>query len=367
MHKLVRLSLFTFLTFSAAVAHSENAQIAELKIGGLLHLTGEIAIQGEAFREGMELATNQINSDSSNTVKVKLFFEDTQYKPLESLTGVKRLILERKVEAVAISTVTEAKAAGPELQKHHLPGVVLWDSSPEIEAIGNYLFGIGPWTPASGESAAEFATKNLFGKKAVVVSSNTEWSSLVAQNFKKAFEAKGGTIISHIELNPQESDYRSLLQKIRSAAPDVLYGPIDSNIPTFFAQAKQIVPNIPLITSDVITDDYFVDNKTIYDGVFQTMTTTLDSAETKRMLAEYQSFFKRPCLQVNFVAWGYDAVMVLVKAALRQRESGTDLAEALRATKDYLGVSGNITFNERGSAPRVLTVYRVKDGKFELP
>src|SRR4051794_40485114 len=102
----MRSSIICTLLFWATVCKAEP-----LRIGALFHLTGEFALQGVAFREGAELALEE--AQSSGLHDLEIVFEDTRYLPVDTNTGAKRLAEIEGLQAVLISTLTEAKTASP--------------------------------------------------------------------------------------------------------------------------------------------------------------------------------------------------------------------------------------------------------------
>lgn len=364
-----RGSLIAILSFliSLSLPPSFADEKPPFVIGGLLHLSGEFALQGVAFREGAELAVERINAEGGiRGREIKIIFEDTQYRPLLATSGAKKLSEIDKVSAVLVSTATEAKAAAPIFQKERIPTIVLWDSSPEIEALGNYIFGIGPWTPASGSKAAEFAKNDLKAQRAVLLSSNTEWSQYVSKFFEERFLALGGLIVKSVVFNPDEVDFRTTLRKVQELSPDAIYAPIDGNIVPFFQQAHRINIRAPIITSDIITEEYLQTEPKSFEGVFQTMTGEQDSAATRAVALAYERRFGRTITQSQFVGWGYDGV-ILIAAAARATDRDTGLREAILATKDLTGASGIITMNSAGSAPRAVQIHKISEGKLVTP
>lgn len=361
---MARLKLLTvlFLGFFTELA---LAQSAPIRIGGLLHLTGEFARQGIAFREGIDLAVAEINASGGiGGRKLEAVYEDTQYKPLHAHTGAKRLLLLGGLSAVLISTATEAKAAGPLFQQAKLPAIVLWDASPEIESIGDYLFGIGPWAPHSGEKAANFAFERLRARKAVAFCSNTEWSQFVCKYFVPRFRNLGGEVLKVFSINPDENDFRTFIAQARALKADVWYAPIDGNIIAFFQQVKQNHVNVELVTSDLITEEYFLEAPAAFEGVYQTMTGDPNFPESQSMFASYEKFFDRPVSQRSFVSWGYDATKLIAFGLSNGAKSPQQLREELLKVKNYNGASGAISFTKRGSAPREISLFRVENAEF---
>ena len=345
------------------LAFADDLPAPPLKVGGILHLTGEFSIQGTAFREGMELGAEVARETEGQSIE--LFFEDTQYSALKALTAAKKLLSSDHVHATIISTAVEAKAAGPELQRAGVPSIVLWDSSPELEAIGDQMFSIGPWIPASGERMASFAKDHLHAKTAAIVHSNTEWSFAAASSFQKSFLQGGGKILLVANENPNETDFRTSLLRAKRQEPDVYYFPVDANLIAFFNQAKQLRLVAPILTSDIITEDNLAEDAKAFEGVYQSMPQVTASPLSNDMLLRYTKKYQKNCTQVLFVSWGFDAVRLLAHASKSMAKGGS-LKSALLQTKNFPGVSNTISMNERGSSPAPLSVFQIQSGRFSL-
>src|SRR5262245_30603528 len=142
----MRVLLALFISFLPVAAHSSPPPF---KIGALIHLTGEWPAQGAAFREGIELAADEINKAGGIRGRpIELVVEDTQYKSVVAHTIGKKMLSVDHVSAAIIGTISEVMAVGPEFERAKVPLFVLWDSAPELEALGDYVFAIGPWAPS---------------------------------------------------------------------------------------------------------------------------------------------------------------------------------------------------------------------------
>ncbi len=358
----MRLCFYAALLAMLAVT---SASAEPLKIGALFHLTGEFAIQGVAFREGAELALEELKADG--LPELEIVFEDTRYLPLDTNTGAKRLAQMDGMQAILISTLTEGKTASPVLTQRKLPMLVLWDSSPELEKLSPFLFGLGPWTPNSGKIPAEFAFNQLKGRRAIVIDSNTEWSLAVSKFFKERFAELGGTVLDTFTINPGELDFNTVLTRARMKHPDVAFLPIDSSIPQLFQQAQRMRLGVPLVTSDIITEDNLEEAAEAFEGVYQANVSDPSFPETSAMLNAYGKRFAKKCTQPLYVAWAYDAVKLLGKVLKQGVRGGEPIRTALMATKEYHGAGGMISLDGKQSSPRPATMYQVRGGKFVPP
>ena len=64
--------------------------INEIKIGAIIPLTGFSATNGVLFKQGLELAINEINSDSSN-IHFSVQIEDCKSSPKDAYTSFRKL------------------------------------------------------------------------------------------------------------------------------------------------------------------------------------------------------------------------------------------------------------------------------------
>ncbi len=334
-------------------------------LGVVLHLTGDLAMQSAAFREGVELAADQVNQ-LDEKFRIKIIVEDGNNNPRSSNTAVEKLINHDKVDAVILSSYLDVMASGAILEKRHIPTLVIWDSSPEIENLGEYIFAIGPWTPSSGEEAAGFAAKRLGAKTAAVITSSESWSESVGRFFKDEFIKFGGTVIEEANIPASESDFRAILTRIRAKHPDVVYSPLVFNFIPFFSQIKQYQLSSAIIISSVITDEHISQAPGVLEGIYQTQLLNLQSAANELLAKSYKAKFNRNITMPWYVAVGHDAVKIMHEAVKRGGSNSEGIKRALYSIKDYPGASSSISINERGSSPQFERMHRIRDGKIVL-
>jgi len=361
---LVRPLVLALSLVFASAATAQTSAAKPIKVAALLHLTGEFAAQGAAFREGVELAAEEINGAGGvNGRPIEVTLDDSQYKPAVAHTIAKRVLGVDRVDAGIIGTFSELMASGPEFEKAKVPLVVLWDSAPEIEALGEYVFAIGPWTPSTGERGAEFLYNNLNARSVAVIDTSNEWSLAVTKTFSAHFAKLGGKIVAAHTLDPANPDFRTILSRVKQLHPDALYLPLPDNIVPFYKQLRQLGLKMPLVTADVLTEELIAQLGTAVEGVYQTQVADPDSAETRRMIALYQKRYGKPPPMTLFTAWGYDGLRLIAEGFKRDGASPESAAKALYTVKNYPGASAPVTINERGSSPTPISIFRVLGGK----
>lgn len=336
------------------------------RIGALMVLTGQYAMQGNAFREGVELAVDEIN-ESGGIAGQKLEFlaEDTGNLPINALTASRKLLEKGGLLAAITTSYPELATGAAEFQRRDIPVVHLWDASPDIESMGDSIFGIGPWTPSAGEVSARFAIRNLKAKSVVTFNVNDPWSQLVTDYFTREFVAAGGKVLQSFNFNPQDQDFRAAFSKTRALKPDVIYSPVGDNIVTFYTQLRRQCPDIPVISSDVIAEEHIRQAPSVFEGIYQSQMKDPSSPDMGRLSRAYERKFKRPMTLPWFVATAYDGVNLIAHCARRVGRSSVAVRDCIANVRDLRGISQTFAFNSGGSSPQTESVFRLRDGIFQ--
>ncbi len=330
-----------------------------VKIGVIAHLSGEWAREGTAFREGIELGREKLVESGQ---PVELIIEDSQFQSKLTVGAAQKLTSQDKVDGMVISSLSEAKPAAQILERSRTPAVVLWDAGPELDRLGEYIFGIGSWAPGTGEKAAAFVYHDLGIRKVAVLANSREWSQAAARYFREAFTNKGGTIVFDEEIAPAESEFRGLATRLRSRHPELIYAPLEDNFVPTIKALWQLKAAPRLMTSDILSSDFIKALGPAAENLLYTQTVAPQSAPLRELEERYQKHFKKPIEAPQLVAWGYDGVTVLVRAMQRARLSGRSLREELAETNNFLGASGTVTFSEGGSVTNYPSLYEVRGG-----
>ncbi len=356
----IKLSFFFTLTYLfLSVLHAE-----EIKIGATLHFSGDLAMQSAAFREGIELATERVNTKGINGNTLKVIFEDGHNTAKMSNTASRKLVYNDKVSGSILSSYFDVMSSGPIYEKEKIPAIALWDSSPEIDNVGDYIFGIGPWTPSSGSVASDFAIDKLNSKTAIIVSNTDSWSEYVANVFAKQFTKNGGKILKKFSSDHTESDYKSIVTVIKNLKPDVIYSPITSNITTFYKRLKEFSIKSDVITSDVVAEEHIKQSPNSFEGIYQTNLADPSSKSFDNLKEMYRKKYKKEITLGWFVSIGYDAIMIFAEAIKKADSSSVKIQKELYKIKNFKGVSSTFTINEKGSSPQYPSMFHLIQGKF---
>jgi ABC-type branched-subunit amino acid transport system substrate-binding protein len=165
--------------------------------------------------------------------------------------------------------------------------------------------------------------------------------------------------------NPGQTDFRSIMGKIKKAAPDAVLVLLIENpdLGNFLTQRQQLKFSFPLFTTNILTfDDQIRKNPALAEGVVY-YDFLIPGEEL--FLKRYRDRFQR---DVNFgSAKAYDAVFILKKAI---EDCGLD-SIAIRnclANTRFKGQRGEVAFDRNGviqSTGNTTCLLQVKNGKFE--
>lgn len=339
----------------------------EMKVGAILPLSGDMALQGTAFLEGMQLAMEEANALGKVEKKIKLVVEDVRNEQVSVIsTAATKLAEIDHVDAAITATYPQTMIGGKVFERNKIPVIALWDSSPAIDATGEYIFAIGPWTPASGTVPAQFARGQLKAERAAVIYSEEEWCQSVAGYFKSEFEQLRGKVVSSFALNANTSDFRAILSKIRVLKVDVIYAPIIQNLVPFYSQAYQLRIEVPIITSDNIAPEFIEKAPQAFEGVYQSMLQDPQTPIARALFERYEKRFAKKASLPWHISTGYDAMSLIVEATRRSGDCAKCVAQGLYTIDGFRGTLGAITINQEGSWPQIPKMFQVRAGKLEL-
>jgi len=371
----MRLPHFTLCLAALALLASmlRSAEPAPIKIGEFASLTGKEAAFGQSSHKGTLLAVEEINAAGGVLGrKIQLITEDNQSKAGESATIAKKLISRDKVVAL-IGEVASMRSleAAPIAQQARIPMISPSSTNPKVTEIGNYVFRVCFIDPFQGVVMAKFARNTLKLKRvAVLTSVSSAYSVGLAKYFKERFVQDGGVIALEQRFTEGDKDFKAQLTAIKAANVDGIFLPgYYTEAALVCKQARDLGMNLPLFGGDGWEAPQLISiGGAAVEGTYYS---THYSPENKSPAVSgfVERFRKRWNNEVPdaMAALGYDAAMVLADAIKRAGTTeSAKLRDALAATKNLPGVTGDTTLDAQRNASKAAAVIAVKDGKFKF-
>ncbi len=352
-------------------AAGPDASADIIKVGEFASLTGSEATFGQSSHHGTQLAVDQLNAAGGVLgKKIQLLTEDNQSQAGQSATVVRKLISSDGVVAI-LGEVASSRSleAAPICQQNKVPMISPSSTNPKVTETGDYIFRVCFIDPFQGTVMANFAGKRLQLKNvAILTDVKSDYSVGLTKFFKEGFLAAGGKIAVEQNYSGGDKDFNAQLTAIKAANPDGLFVPgYYTEVGLIALQAKQLNLAFPMFGGDgwessslvpiggaALEGDYFSTHFSPQD------TTPAVQAFAKDFLAK----FHEP--SDAMAALGYDSLMLLADAIKRAGTTeGTKVREALAATKDFHGATGNITIDPARNASKPAVILTITNGGFQ--
>ena len=273
---------------------------------------------------------------------------------------------------IGAATTTNTLAQVQLAQDNKVPVITPSGTNPDITfkdgILNDYLFRTCFIDPFQGEIAANFAADNLGVKSAaILIDNNSDYAKGLAAAFKKAFEAKGGKVISQEAYAAKDTEFRTQLTSIKGKKPEFVYIPgYYEEAGLILKQAKELGLDIPFMGGDGWDSPTLVNiagNDALANAY---ITNHYSSGDTDEKIQNFVKAFetkygKKPDA---FNALGYDTGFLLADAIKRAGSGDSEaIKKALEETSDLSLVTGNFSYDEQHNPVKSATILTYKNGE----
>lgn len=353
----------TLLVATAAAVAQPAAAQQEVKIGAILPMTGGAASYGEWMRNGMAIATDEVNKTWGPSRKLTLIIEDSKSNPKDAVAAMNKLISADKVAAVMTTLTGITNALAPIADQNK---IVLTTSAtlPGITEQSRYLFRNATNLSSEINRLVDFSAGKY--KKAALLWANLEWAKWGKEAFAKGFKSKGGEVVEDQSFPADATDLRAQLTKIRAANPDVVLVLAYKTTGVALKQARELGVKAQFIgTLDFELPEVVEIGKQAAEGAIYTKAIFEPENPAMKAMAAYGAEYKKRYGQTPEVysATMYDMLHMLAQAAATAKDS-EGIRTNLLAIKNYPGASGETTFLPNGDVNKPVELKTIKDGKY---
>jgi branched-chain amino acid transport system substrate-binding protein len=357
------------------VAGTASAQDMVVKIGHVGPISGSIAHLGKDNENGARMAVDELNAKGvmigGKKVKIELVTEDDAGDPKQG-TAVAQKLADMKVAGVIghLNSGTSIPAAKI-YSEAGIPQISPSATNPKFTRSGyKTTFRVVADDVHLGGTLGRYAVKELKGKAIAVIDDRTAYGQGVAEEFEKAVKAAGGTLIGHEFTTDKATDFMPILTTLKGKSPDVVFfGGMDAVAGPMLRQMKNLGIKAKFVGGDGICSSELA--KLAGDGMAdgQVVCAEAGGVESgqKVGMEKFGVDFKKKFnadVQV-YSPYVYDAVNVMVAAMVKAGSADpAKYLPVLAQTTDYKGVTGNISFDQKGDVKNgALTLYTYKGGK----
>jgi branched-chain amino acid transport system substrate-binding protein len=213
-----------------------------------------------------------------------------------------------------------------------------------------------------GTVAGNYIADQLKDKKIAVVHDKTTYGKGLADETKKAMNAKGVTEVLYEGINTGEKDFSALISKIKEAGADVVYwGGLHTEGGLILRQMRDAGVMATMMGADgIATDEFAAVAGPGAEGTL--MTFAPDPQKRPEAKAVLDKFAARNFKPEAYTLYSY-AAMQIIKQAAEQAKSldPKKVAEVMHGDNVFKTVIGDISYDKKGDITRLdYTMYTWK-------
>ncbi len=331
-------------------------------------LTGRAAAYGTSQRDGARLAAEEVAADPVAGARLSLVFADDRADQTVAAALARDLAVRDGVAAF-VGAINSDCTHEIEMVavKIHVPQVTTASTDPSVTDTGS------PWIfrcLADDVLQAKAIVARVFGpggaRSVALVSQNNRYGRMGIAEVERAAAKAGVPVVARESFESGTDSFGDLAARVATAAPEVVV------VWSLYREGSGCVKALRAagVAAPVYAGDGLVSPEfprlagAAAEGVFVTYPFDPDASDRARdFVRRFRARFGRD--PDSFAAHGYDAVACLVAAA--RRAGSWDRArvrDALAATRDFPGVTGDLAFDATGNDVRPVRLARVEAGRF---
>jgi branched-chain amino acid transport system substrate-binding protein len=364
---------FAFVLLSACLALPLPWRAAaQVRVGAVSCLTGELSTFGVSSIQGARLAMDDVNGHGGVLgQKLELLVEDNGSKAGEAATIARKLLTQDHVAAILGDLTSSATMeAAPLAQAAGVPLLTPTATGEEITKIGDYIFRSCFLNSFSGQVMARFALDRLKATRAVVLTDvKQDYSVGLSAVIKAYFQGHGGKDLLELSFSSGDTDFRAQLTRARAFRPEVVF------VPAYYPEAGLILRQARQleIKARFVGGEGW-DSPTLLqvagksaDGSYYVNHFSADNPKPN-VQAFVQAY--RQCFGTApdaLAALWYDGARLIADAISRAGSADPKkIRDALAATKNFPGVTGSISMDANRNASKPGVVLTIADGQVRM-
>lgn len=357
----------------AAPAESAGA----IKVGGIGPVTGAAAIYGQAVKNAMEIAVEEVNAKGG--VQFEMKFEDDAHDAETSVNAYGTLMDWGMQILVGTVTSTPSAAVAPEAEADRVFMLTPSASSPTVTENKTCVYQMCFSDPNQGLASADYIAENKLSEAIAVIYNNGDaYSTGIYEKFQSEADAKGLNIV-YVGTFTESSatDFSSQLTAAKEAGADTLFLPIYyTPISVIMTQAAAMNYDVQYFGVDGMDGLLAVEgfDTALAEGAFLLTPFSADATDeaTVSFVTKYQEKYGDTPNQ--FAADAYDCVYALYEACtaagVTADMSAEEICDAMVETFGsgsftFSGLTGEgMTWNAAGEVSKSPMAVVIKDGVY---
>ncbi len=327
-------------------------------------LSGADESLGTDTKRGAEMAAEEKGEILGHAIE--LTGEDSLCSAEGGQTAATKLAADPKLVAViGTNCSSAARAAIPVICGAHIPMISPSNTAidltlPDRPADYNCYLRTAHSDSVQGAAAARFATEFLQVTKAATVHDGSIYAEQLQKQFAETFAELGGEIVAQEAIQPTDTEMGSMLTRIAATGAEMIYYPIFIAAGGHITSQARQTPGLEstyLMGADGMFSPDFLDaaGDAAVGMYWSSPDFSMFGEGYSDFLARHEEKYGEKPL-APFHAHAYDAASIIFAAIEKVAVEDGDalyiprkaLADAMFATKDLQGLTGNLTCSEYG-------------------
>ena len=368
MKKFYVLAIFVslfLLAFSLQTGQSFGAD--PIYVGLMAPMTGDYAEYGMFFKQGMEVAMDQVNKAGGIKGRmIEIVVGDSRADPKEAALVAQKFTANPKIVAVVGDfTSSCAMAAAPIYESAQMVQISPSSSHPDFTKLGKFMFRNTPTQEYEAPFLANWAVRDLGKKKVATIYIKNDWGISTNKYFVETAKSLGAEVVAQEEFLPGEKDFAAILTKVKNTNPELLYlGAMYAETALITQQMQKMRFKPIMMGCTAIFSPKLIE--LAGDAVEGILANALyfpefDRPEVKNFTKAFVEKNKKE--PNNFAALAYDSMNILVYAMKASDLDKVKMRDTIASLKNFPGATGAATF-VGGDVVKEYGKIMVKNGKW---
>jgi len=338
-----------------------ETEVEPVKIGASLTLTGFGAQWGSNAQKAIDMAVEEVNiAGGINGRPIEVIYEDFKEIDLKAAAtaGIKLATVDQ-VDIILTQWAEDTEVIHPVAAENDILTIVVSSGAKGLPQKSPLLFRVWPSDEKLVKVRIDYALEQGV-EKAAIISEQSSYFSTFRDIYVDVWKEKTGKDVFLQEISPDDTDFKTILSKIKERGSDVLFLEVNfNNAGLILKQAKELGITIMLIGTGGSDDPSLI---TVAGDAAEGLT----YAEYKPAAPEFIEMFKEkygvePGIPADHA---YDAIMILAKVMKEYGTNTEDIRQGLLSIEDFPGASGVISIDEHGDrSGKEIVLKRIENGK----
>jgi branched-chain amino acid transport system substrate-binding protein len=356
-----------FATTMAVLLGTVSAR-ADITIALNGPITGSVATFGDQMKRGAVMAVADLNAKGGVLgQQLKLEIGDDACDPKQAV-AVANLMASKKVAVIFGHFCSGSSIPASNVYaEENILQITPASTNPSFTERGlSNVFRTCGRDDQQGAVAADFIATKLKGKAVAILHDKTAYGKGLADETKKALNAKGVKEVMYEAITAGEKDYSALVSKMKAAKVEIMYlGGYHPEGGLITRQAREQGLNATLVSGDaLVTEEYWSITGKAGEGTL--MTFSPDPAKDPKNKAIVDKFTAAGSKPEGYTLYTYGAIQAWAQAVEKVKSIDTKKVAAALKSEKFDTVLGEIGFDSKGdvTAPGYV-MYEWKNGQYD--